>query len=72
MTTGHETDKKTQGVYATYKFTNAGWLKPDSPIEKLAIELFEAWKDRRVEFEREADPDSFNPADIERGAASEM
>ncbi len=72
LTTGHETDKKTQGVYATYKFTNAGWLKPDSPIEKLAIELFEAWKDRRVEFEREADPDSFNPADIERGAASEM
>jgi hypothetical protein len=68
LTTGHETDKKTQGVYATYKFANAGWLKPDSAIEKLAVELFDAWKDRKVEFERTPDdPDAFVPADIDRG-----
>lgn len=64
LTTGHETDKKTQGVYATYKFKNAGWLKPDSPIERLAIELFEAWKDRKVELDREPG-DDFDPAAIE-------
>ena len=68
LTTGHETDKKSGGVFATYKFQNAGWLKPDSAIEKLAIELFEAWKDRKVEFEREPGADDFVPADIE-GAA---
>ena len=69
LTTGHETDKKTQGVYATYKFANAGWLKPDSGVEKAAIELFEAWKDRTVEFEREPDdPDSFDTAAMEQTA----
>jgi hypothetical protein len=67
LTTDHKTDKKTQGVYAIYKFAQAGWLKPDSPIEKLAIEMFEAWKDRKVTFDD--DPDSFEPADIERQAA---
>lgn len=67
LTTGHETDKKTQGVYATYKFRNAGWLKPDSAIEQLAIELFGAWKDRKVEFEREPGDDSFDAAAIEAG-----
>jgi hypothetical protein len=66
LTTGHETDKKTQGVYATYKFANAGWLKPDSAIETLVVELFDAWKDRKVEIERVADDvDSFDPAKIE-------
>lgn len=67
LTTGHEVDKKTNGAYAIYKFKNAGWLKPDSDIEKMAIEMFDAWKDRRVEFEREPDPDAFVPADIEAG-----
>ncbi len=64
LSSGHDTDKKTQGVYAIYKFKNAGWLKPDSPIEKLSIELFEAWKDREVKFEREPGDDTdFVPAD---------
>lgn len=57
VTTGYDTDKKSGSTYATYKFANAGWLKPDSPIEKMAIELFEAWKERKVEFEREEVPE---------------
>lgn len=73
LTTGHEVDKKTQGVYAVYKFQNAGWLKPDSPIEKMAIEIFEAWKGRKVEIEREPGDDDFDPADLEAQATtSEM
>lgn len=75
VTTGHETDKKTSGVYSTYKFDQAGWLKPDSPMEKLAIELFEAWKDRKVEFADDMppddDPDNFNPQQYE-GAKGQM
>ncbi len=72
LTTGHDTDKKSGGVFAIYKFRNAGWLKPGSAIEKTAIELFEAWKDRTVEFEREPGGDDFVPADIERNAATDM
>lgn len=75
LTTGHEVDKKSQGVYAVYKIRNAGWLKADSEIEKLAIEMHESWKDRRVKIDTEAptrEPgDDFNPADIE-GNATEM
>ncbi len=69
LTTGSATDKKTQGTYAIYKFDNAGWLKPDSPIEKLAIEMFEAWRDRKVTIEREPDADDFNPAEFETAGA---
>jgi hypothetical protein len=48
-------------------FANAGWLKPGSAIEKLAVELFDAWKDRKVEIERTPDdPDSFEPAQFEQ------
>ena len=68
LTTGHETDKKTQGTYATYKFQNAGWLKPDSQVEKLAVELFKVWKDRKVEFERD-NPDDFEPMKYEAAVA---
>lgn len=68
VTTGHETDKKTQGVYAIYKFANAGWLKPDSPIGKLMEEMFEAWKTRIITIERE-NPDDFEPAKYEAAAA---
>lgn len=69
VTSGSATDKKTQGVYATYKFANAGWLKPDSVVEKMAIEMFEAWKDREVEIDRghNDDPDDFNPATFDGG-----
>lgn len=69
LTTGHETDKKTNGVYAIYKFGNAGWLKPSSPIEKIALEMFEAWKDRKVEYEREPGDEGFDPEQIERQTA---
>ena len=69
LTSSHETDKKTQGVYAVYKFDNAGWLAPDSIVEKTAIELFESWKDRELEVERE-DPDSFDPVVLEREATA--
>jgi len=40
------TDKKSQGTYAVYVVDNAGWLKPDSEVEKMAIGMFESWKDR--------------------------
>lgn len=72
--TGSKTDKKTQGVYAVYKFDNAGWLKPDSPMEKLGLEMFEAWKDREVDIDRDEhtpdDPDEFNPAAYEASAGA--
>lgn len=55
LTTGLATDKKTGGVYAVYKFDNAGWLKPDSPVEKMALEMQEAWQYREIEVEREPD-----------------
>jgi hypothetical protein len=69
--TSHDLDKKSGGVYAIYKFKNAGWLKPDSPLEKMAIEMFEAWKDREVEIDRGADDaDEFDPAKFEGDAAT--
>jgi hypothetical protein len=70
LTTGSATDKKTQGVYATYKITNAGWLKEGSMIEQLAVEMFESWKDRAIEVAREPGDDDFVPADLE--AKTEM
>ena len=75
VTAGHKTDKKTQGVYATYNFKNAGWLVPNSPLEKLAIELFDALKERQVIIDAADDPDDFNPAQYEgagAGARAEM
>lgn len=69
LTSGHAVDKKSQGVYATYNFNNAGWLKPGSAMEQLADELFEAWKDKHVSIDVEGDepddPDSFEPAKFE-------
>lgn len=68
VTAGHKTDKKTQGVYATYNFANAGWLKEGSPIETLAIEMFDAWKSRAVEFEREPGDEDFDGAAMDAAA----
>lgn len=68
LRTGSDVDKKTNGVYAIYKFKNAGWLKPDSPIEKLAIEMHEAWKNRIITIEQDSDPDSFEPGQFEQQA----
>lgn len=76
--TGHETDKKSQGVYAVYKFKNAGWLKPDSALEKLAIEMFEAWKERDVKIDVDVVPEdgggdtSFDEPQREQAVASDM
>ena len=72
LTTGHETDKNSGGTYATYKFRNAGWLKPDSPIERMAIEMFDAWKDRKIEIEREPGDDSFDTQAMDAAKGSEM
>lgn len=74
LRTGPETDKKTQGVYAVYKFKNAGWLKPDSAIEKLAIELYESWKEREVKIDTDAaDIDDSMEANPEpAGATADM
>lgn len=65
VTTGSETDKKSGGVYAVYKFDNAGWLEPGSPVEKLAEEMFEAWKTVEMKVDRDEDPDDFDPAAYE-------
>lgn len=68
VTSGSETDKKSGGVYATYKFKNAGWLTPGSTIEALAIEMHEAWKDRALVIDQdEADDDV--PFDVPTGGA---
>ncbi len=53
LTTGTDKDKKSGGVYAVYKFKNAGWLKPGSPLEALAVEMFEAWKTREAPIDEE-------------------
>jgi hypothetical protein len=69
LKSGTDTDKKTNSVYAVYKFNNAGWLKPDSPLEKLAIEMFEAWKDREAKIDVETvnvEDTSFDTAKMER------
>jgi len=67
--TSHDTDKKSGGVYAIYKFKNAGWLKEGSPLETLAIEQFEAWEDREVEIDRGVDDEiTFDPAKLEHEA----
>lgn len=74
---GHETHKKSQGVYAIYKVENAGWLVPNSPIEGLVLQMHESWKDRDVEIDREPGDDD-EPIDEEpaapqaAAAASEM
>jgi hypothetical protein len=62
LSTGSKTDKKTQGVYAIYKIENAGWLASGSDLEKLAVELFEVWKDRKVVVDDDqfVDPDAFD------------
>ena len=69
MRTGHEIDKKTQGVYAIYKFKNAGWLKSDSALERMALEMFDAWKERDVKIDLdEKGTDDFDAERLEREA----
>ncbi len=53
LKTGHETDKKSSGVYATYEIKNSGWLK--GHLETLAAEMFEAWEDRALVIDHEID-----------------
>lgn len=42
------TDKKSGGTYAVFAVDNAGWLKPSSDVERIAVEMFESWKDREA------------------------
>lgn len=75
LKTGSDVDKKTQGVYATYKFRNAGWLTAGSPIEKLVVEMFESWKDRAVKIDRGTPDDEVvddSMAANPEGAATDM
>ena len=65
-----------KGVYAIYKIRNAGWLTADSPLEKMVVEMFEAWKDRRVTVDtegptREPGADDFDPNTLE-GQTTDM
>jgi hypothetical protein len=69
MQSGSATDKNSGGVYAIYQFKNKGWLKEGSPLETLAIEMFDAWKEREVKID--ADADAFEPAAYD-GAAKDM
>lgn len=71
LSTGSETDKKTSGVYAVYKVKNAGWLTPDSPIEKVAAEMYAAWVEREVKIDREpGDETGFDAAAMDAAAAT--
>ena len=70
LNTGHDTDKKSGGVYAIYKFNNKGWLKADSAIEKMAIEMYESWKDRDLVIDEEQAVDEFDPAKMEPTGAT--
>jgi len=75
VTTTSDTDKKSGGVYAVYNFKNAGWLKPDTPLEALAVEMFESWKGRDVAIDAEAtldDATDFDPEKLERQATADM
>lgn len=62
-------DSNASGAFGVYKIKNAGWLKPGSPAEVLAAEMFDAWKHREAKIDLEnpeSDPDSFDPAELER------
>jgi hypothetical protein len=48
--------------WAIYKVGNAGWLVPGSPVEQLAAEMFEIWKEKETVID-----DSFDPETIEAG-----
>lgn len=74
MTTGNATDKKSGGVYAIYVIENANWLAPGSPYEALAAEMYDTWKTRDLNIDRDQrdagdaeNPDSFEPAKYEQG-----
>jgi hypothetical protein len=61
-------DSSGQNTYAVYKVDNAGWLKPGSPLETAAGELYDMWQAREVKVHRsDDDATSFNPKDIEEG-----
>ena len=74
VTAGYEVDKKSQGTYAVYKIKNAGWVSPGTALEKLAVELFESWKDRDVNIDRDAHAEegdaSFTPEQYEQATAA--
>lgn len=53
LRTGH--DSKSGNTWAIYKVKNAGWLKEGTPVEKLADEMFESWKDRKVNIDTETE-----------------
>jgi hypothetical protein len=74
VSTSHETDKKSNGVYAIYKFKNAGWLPAGSGVERLAGELFESWKDREANIDRGQSAEEIDDsmAANPEGAAAEM
>jgi len=71
-----DSDTKNGNTFAVYKIKNAGWLQPDSAIEKLAAEMFEAWKDRTVNIDLGTahvdEDDSFDTASMEREGQPQM
>lgn len=78
LRSGSET--KGGNTYAVYKVKNAGWLKPDSDIEKLAGAMFESWKTREANIDvtteqtREPGADDFDTAamDAQTAPTTEM
>lgn len=68
LTSGHATDKKTNSTYAIYKIDNAGWVAPDSPVEKMVAELAKSWEGKEIKVDREPGDEPFEP-EPEAGAA---
>lgn len=68
LTTGHDTDKTSGSTYAIFNVDNAGWLQAGSPIEELAVGMFESFKEREVKIDRDENPDDFNPAQYDQTA----
>jgi hypothetical protein len=58
-------DIKDKNTFAVYKVKNAGWLKPGTPVEVLAEEMFENWKDRVVNIDIEGEHEEDTSFDTE-------
>lgn len=52
-----DSDTKNGFTFAVYKPSNANWLTPGSPVETIAAEMYEGWKDREAKIDREG-PDA--------------
>lgn len=61
--------KNQHGSFAIPKVENAGWPKDEATMNHLR-DLSEAFKNKPVDFDREDDPDDFDPEKIEKDKAA--